>query len=258
MATQETILSADIVRLLWTGGWDSTYRLLSLLAAYDRVVEPHYIVTTKRRSFGAEIRTMARIKELILERWPEKRSSLLTSRITDVTDLHADPLIASQIRHLKTVTYLGSQYEYLARYAKQRQLNDLELCVEFSHHGGAYSFIKPAARWNAAGSNGFGYYEIPEPADDNVAMFGSFRFPLLDVSKVEMRDAAMKHGFADIMNHSWFCHRPLPGDRPCGECRPCGYAVTEGLGGRLPPSSRIRYYLNKAKKRSRAALHLRG
>jgi hypothetical protein len=239
-------LHREPVQVLWTGGWDSTYRLISLVLVYQRPVQPHYIITVNRPSFPAELRAMARIKAMLLDWAPEARERLRTTRITDVADLRADEKVAQQIRGLKAVRYVGSQYEYLGRYARQMAIPGLELCVEFSNHGGAYSFIKPVAVWTAE-DGPFGYYEIaPDAADDNVALFYGFRFPLLDLSKLQMREQARRHGFAHLMDQTWFCHRPLPGDKPCGRCRPCGYAVTEGLARRLPWSSRMRHYLRRA------------
>jgi hypothetical protein len=236
------------VRLLWTGGWDSTYRLLSIVLVHQRAVEPHYIITGNRPSFPAELRTMGRIKTMLFDRVPEARELLQPMRITDVTDLRADEGTARQIRALKSVCYVGSQYEYLARYAKQTDIPGLELCVEFSHHGGAYSFIKPVAVWTAADEQS-GYYAIPPgAADPDVALFSWFRFPLLDYSKLHMLEDARRHGFADLLEHTWFCHRPLPGDKPCGRCRPCGYVVTEGLASRLPWRSRMRHYLHNVRR----------
>lgn len=241
-------MEIEPARLLWTGGWDSTYRLLSLVLVHQRPVEPHYIITGSRPSFPAELRTMGRIKTILFERVPEARERLRPTRITDVVDLQPDEEIARQIRALKAVRYLGSQYEYLARYAKQTSTSGLELSVEFSHHGGAYSFIKPVAVWRSDGEQS-GYYAIPDGlADDNVALFSWFRFPLLDLSKLQMLERARRHGFADILDHTWFCHRPLPGDKPCGRCRPCGYVVTEGLASRLPWSSRMRHYLRNVRR----------
>ena len=240
-------MPVEPVRLLWTGGWDSTYRLLSIVLVHQRAVEPHYIITGNRPSFPAELRTMGRIKTMLFDRVPEARELLHPMRITDVTDLRADEGTARQIRALKSVCYVGSQYEYLARYAKQTDIPGLELCVEFSHHGGAYSFIKPVAVWTAADEQS-GYYAIPPgTADPDVALFSWFRFPLLDYSKLHMLEDARRHGFADLLEHTWFCHRPLPGDKPCGRCRPCGYVVTEGLASRLPWRSRMRHYLHNVR-----------
>ncbi len=63
----------EIVRMFWTGGWDSTYRLLYLVLVKKQPVQPYYIIDPDRASFPTEIRAMVRIKEMIFERCPEAR-----------------------------------------------------------------------------------------------------------------------------------------------------------------------------------------
>lgn len=62
----------ETVHLLWTGGWDSTYRLLYLLWE-GKQVQPHYIIDTHRPSSGHELRAMEAIRASInkdIERLP--------------------------------------------------------------------------------------------------------------------------------------------------------------------------------------------
>jgi hypothetical protein len=57
-----------------------------------------------------------------------------------------------------------------------------------------------------------------------------------------MREEAMRQNFADLMQLTWFCHRPRKG-QPCGTCNPCIYTIEEGLGDRIPFANRARYYV---------------
>ena len=54
---------APSVHLLWTGGWDSTFRLLQLLLQQRVPVVPHYLVDDTRPSAQTELRTMACIRD---------------------------------------------------------------------------------------------------------------------------------------------------------------------------------------------------
>ena len=54
------------VPLLWTGGWDSTYRLLYLLLVDGTAVQPIYLVEYQRKSALHEVASMARIRERLL------------------------------------------------------------------------------------------------------------------------------------------------------------------------------------------------
>ena len=57
----------DPVQLLWTGGWDSTFRLLTLLVLEQRRVQPYYVLDDerRRRSVSAEREAMRRIREAL-------------------------------------------------------------------------------------------------------------------------------------------------------------------------------------------------
>ena len=43
--------------LFWTGGWDSTFRLLQLLLEENKIVQTHYVIRSEQ-STGQEIDTM--------------------------------------------------------------------------------------------------------------------------------------------------------------------------------------------------------
>ena len=237
------------VRLLWTGGWDSTFRLLCLLLIEKRPVEPHYVITIDRPSIGAELRTMARLKQALFSGFPGCRALLRPSHLFDVTDLTPNETTAAQIRALKAVDYIGRQYEHLARYAEQLGLEGLELSVHRDDR--AYLFLREAVR-RVESSDGGAYWTLVDaPADPNLLLFRAFRFPLFELTKLDMERVAAEHGFSALMEQTWFCHKPLPGDVPCGRCGPCGYAMTEGMARRLPWTSRLRYYARQARKRFR-------
>jgi hypothetical protein len=235
------------VQLLWTGGWDSTFRLLFLLLVEKRPVEPHYVITTDRPSIGAELRTMARLKQALLTRFPEARALLRPSRLFDVTDLTPNETTAAQLRALKAVNYIGRQYEHLARYAEQLGLDGLELSVHRDDR--AYVFLRHAVHRVVTRDGGTYWTLVDAPTDSNLLLFRAFRFPLFELTKLDMEQAAAEHGFSALMELTWFCHKPLPGDVACGRCGPCGYAMTEGMARRLPWTSRLTYYARQARKR---------
>lgn len=70
MAKKEAVL------LLWTGGWDSTFRLLQLLHDTDADVQPLYLVDEGRGSTPREIETMRTIRAKIERRWPQVANRL--------------------------------------------------------------------------------------------------------------------------------------------------------------------------------------
>lgn len=60
----------NIVNLLWTGGWDSTFRLLELLEHTGQTIQPHYIVDPGRPSFKLEMKQMAEIRGKLVRASP--------------------------------------------------------------------------------------------------------------------------------------------------------------------------------------------
>lgn len=66
-------------------------------------------------------------------------------------------------------------------------------------------------------------------------IFKNMRFPLMYLSKIEMKEYAEKNNFLDIMNKTWFCHRSEK--EPCGKCAPCKQYVIDGFGDRVKNKS---------------------
>src|SRR4249919_454123 len=76
-AASGKVATTPATRLFWTGGWDSTYRLLWLLLVEGRHVEPIYLVDETRRSLHVERRTMQHLRERLAEIDPQTRNLLL-------------------------------------------------------------------------------------------------------------------------------------------------------------------------------------
>ena len=79
-----------VVNLLWTGGWDSTFRLLQLLLLHRVPVVAYYIEDPTRPSTGIELETMARIVDRLHDAYPHTRDLLLPIRKAAVPDAAAD------------------------------------------------------------------------------------------------------------------------------------------------------------------------
>jgi hypothetical protein len=56
----------NAVNLLWSGGWDSTFRLLELILVRRRPVKPYYVIDSQRMSTGVELERRDRIKDCCL------------------------------------------------------------------------------------------------------------------------------------------------------------------------------------------------
>lgn len=227
----------NIVRLLWTSGWDSTFRLLQLVIEKEVTVLPMYIITG-RASTPVEIKAINEIKKLAFKLFPQTVNRILPTLFVDVHDLPEYAEITAKYNSLYDKSYLGSQYIWLAKFAKYLGINDLELSIHVDDT--AYKFIKSFVVKNEDQHGE--YYSLDPAMDDSnpLSLFKPFRLPMLEWTKVAMKEHAIRTGTFEIMNLTWFCHNPVNGE-PCGICNPCKYSIQEGMEFRFPKKALFRY-----------------
>lgn len=201
--------------LLWTGGWDSTFRLLQLLFIEKKVVKPHYIVIPQECT-GKEIDTIHNIRREILRQYPEKRKLLLPIAYTSVGEIRENKAITNEYEKIAKTRKINQQYEILARYCDHIGVFPMELSV--------------------LSNETFDYFL------NNSTIFKYFEFPILGLSKTGMAKIAEENGWTELMSMTWFCRRPR-NDRPCGFCGPCTDVVMAGMGWRLPLRSKLIAYI---------------
>jgi hypothetical protein len=226
------------VDLLWTGGWDSTFQLLQLLLLHRREVVPHYLLDSTRPSTRAELAAMEGIRDALFAAYPHTRRLLAPLQKFDVADLAPDARVTDAFRRIVAERFIGSQYEWLARFRNQQGIAQLELAA--GHRGGRIQAIIGPFVARTDGDGYRSYRLSPEYRDTKeFLIFGGFSFPLFELGKSETADIARERGWLDILSMTWFCHKPH-GREPCGYCNPCLYAVDEGFGWRIPRANRIK------------------
>ena len=102
------------VDVLWTGGWDSTFRVIQLLSQGNDV-KPHYICDPGRASTPLEISAMHRIGDL-LQSNSEVKGNLLPVSIVDFSDFWKYSDIEEAYNDLIKEHYIGEQYKWIADY----------------------------------------------------------------------------------------------------------------------------------------------
>jgi len=220
--------SATPVNVMWTGGWDSTFRVLDLALCQHRQVQPHYVRRVARRSHGHEIAAMRAIHALVRHRHgPEAAGRIAPLIVVEHATLTIPPRMRKWHRALRQHYPLSPQYMFLHAYAAQAGLTDLELGVMQSDS--LSDFLRP--HLVAAGDGLILAAKVRLPA---LALMRPFRFPGLDLSKTEAGTRAEAAGFLPEMMLTHFCARPLASGAPCGKCFPCEQAVAQGLGWRVP------------------------
>lgn len=237
----ESATSARPIDLLWTSGWDSTFRLLAALYLEDVTIRPHYIADRARRSTDIELRTMDQIRVALAAARPGSERRVLPLKLVELSAIPPDPATATQFESLAARGPIGSQYEWIARYAIAEGLHELELSIH--HDDRAKLYLE--GKVERVGAEPFPSYRLAAAhRGTDLALFERFRFPIFDLSKLDMREIARQHGFLDILELAWFCHKPLASGAPCGVCNPCKDAVKEGVGYRLPRGARVRQALH--------------
>ena len=237
MRTQPTSETPSEARpLLWTGGWDSTFRLLMLLLIEKQTVRPYYVLDDPRyrKSVNAEREAMQRIRRLFTTHYPDAAHRLLATVEIPLDSIEPDAEIFEHYEGCLRRRFIGGQYEWLARFCRQRDISGMELAIHRDDK--AREMLAPLIGPDR---------ETLDPkfaGDCRYELFKYFRFPVFDTTKEQMREAAARGGFAALMNETWFCHSPR-NNRPCGTCNPCIYTIEEGLADRVPFAGRIRYKL---------------
>ncbi len=230
------------IHLLWTGGWDSTYRLLELLLILNKKVQPYYVIDPDRESVGYELKAMQNIKKTLEEEYPEQRKLLMPTNFVEMGDIASNEQInRAYHRLIKKHPHLGIQNEWLARLTFQFGLSDMEIGLQKST-GRNFGAVKDLLK--KFKSDGYLRAKIPDrlKGSDEYLVFGSFSFPLFNITKSGMLEKSKNFGFFKLMENTWFCHHPLLSGKPCGVCVPCSGVIRDGLSFRLPLYSRVRYH----------------
>lgn len=228
-------------KILWSGGWDSTFRLISLILANKGTVEPYYIVNdSDRDSTRMEIMIMDKIRKILYMKYPWSRSALLPTSYIRAKDIKPNEELGMYYKNLRGRGWLGTQYELFARLAEQTGISDFELTLE--KETTPHKLLKGSIEKITEGNEQ--YYRLsPSAQDKDLLIFRYFKFPLFDVSKVDMMAIAKKAGFFSILDKTWFCHKPLPIGLSCGTCNTCTYSMEEGMARRVSLIGKLRYYL---------------
>lgn len=231
------------IDLLWTGGWDSTFRLLYLIFIKKKIVRPHYIIDSDRKSLRMELKAISEILKMISAKSSTAFKLVLPIQYSDLNFIQANINISDSYKKVFDLAPIGIQYDWLARYCEEKNIMGMELSVEKGDNK-LNNFIIPLFKELQEDASGDTNYRIDENKSSfEYDLFKYFTFPIIELSRTDMEIIAKKECFIDIMEKTWFCHRPTNKQKPCGVCYPCITAIEEKQIWRFPLQSRIRYYL---------------
>lgn len=231
-------MSDKIVTLLWTGGWDSTYRLVEL-SRTDSTVQPVYLTGDGRISKEYELMAMEKILSLLSEK-KETIANIKPIKIVDIKTLPENMEIKEAYNRLRSQNYIGTQYEFIAKYALENP--GVELCAEKPDdvYCGFDIICESNGGYISCGDNNW-CLNNEKASDDCKAIFGNLLFPIIDKTESDMKEEIKRLGvYDDVMSSIWFCHLPIDG-KPCGMCNPCVQKIEKGMNEFFPESALKRY-----------------
>ena len=232
-----------MVNILWTGGWDSTYRIVEL-SRKNLTVQAIYCCDSSRCSIEKEKETMEQIRRALIDRVGTKATFLPICYI-DIEDIPVNDKMTDAYSHICETVKLGSQYEWLARLTQVYP--KLEIGIE--KPAGEYSGCVDAINtFGSLKSNG-NVFEIDKKhsSEDCIRLFGEFRFPIINMTELDMVKNIREWGYEDIMGKIWFCHSPING-KSCGMCRPCQQKMECGMAFLVNKEGQRRYKIYKLTK----------
>lgn len=235
-------MEREIVNLLWTGGYDSTYRLVQL-SREECTIQPYYIVNPKRESLEYERKAMKDIYEL-LQAKPATKAELLPIKEINRGDYPVRQEIKDAYKGVLSKVKLGPQYEWLSEITYH--IPDLEMSFEKAEADPSdfENLVQNSDFTTIHGEDRVRAVNVMTDKNDKdqVTLLGNLRFPvdILNRTKKDFLVDFQAWDCMDIAKKTWFCSTPINGE-PCGYCAPCRSVVAEGLEFRLPENSMKRY-----------------
>jgi hypothetical protein len=226
------------INLFWTGGWDSTFRLLQLVLNEKRGVQPHYLIDPNRKSLGNEISAQRRIKDRLFKDYPQTRELIFPTIFYEIGDLAEDQELREAytiFRNFRQGKPLDYQYLWLATYCKQQGIMDMEMSEQNfgdeeypigRHIFG--TFLEPIA---GSRQHRLADAYLGTPVE---TLFRYYCWPIRSYTRRDMEKEAISGGWADYLYMTWFCHYPVNGRYPCGTCHPCEVTIQQGYPHRIP------------------------
>lgn len=232
--------------VLWTGGWDSTFRVVDLVLTHGRSVQPWYVVDDDRRTTEREQRAMADIVAWLSRHHPPAAARIAPIRVLRREDIAPDPVVREAARLIRGRVGLPEQYVWLAELARDADLPSLEVGIE--HRAETPALAEAAVvRRDAPAPDDWWLVQADGSPPGTYTLYRDFRLPILEYDKAELGELAAERGFADALERTWFCRWPTILGNPCGFCVPCQTTRLGGLGRRVPAPTRARRMVHEAK-----------
>jgi len=223
---KQDVMSGKPINIFWTGGFDSTFRVLHLLVAEKKYVQPFFIVRAQE-SVGYEINTMVDIRRVLFRKFPEAQNLLLPTKYIDILEINEYSEITEAYKRIKRECHIAQQFEFLAFFCKDWGINDMELSIEEdgNKESRIYSFISAAVTKSSDYSSSLTKEVCDTPfGKDLFELFKYYSFPIIHTSRADMIRIAKELNYEELLAMTWSCATPFRG-KPCGFCNPCLHTI---------------------------------
>ena len=107
--------------ILWTSGWDSTFRILQLVLEKKIEVQPIYILDKERKSLNQELKAIENITQKLFDQFPESKNYLKPIWFVNKEEIENNTEIEKAFHEIKGKRKIGSQYEWIAKFCYSHQ-----------------------------------------------------------------------------------------------------------------------------------------
>lgn len=234
----EILNNTETIKILWTGGWDSTYNLVEK-SRKPVTIQPIYVSDDGRINESFERKAMDEILKVISAK-EETKATILPVEFIDKNVIPPNKEITEAFNIIHEKTNLGTQHEWLARLTYQYK--DIEIGTEAGDVSCSriLSAIDKFCKLVQSESKEYYYVDLQKSTREGALVFGNFRFPIIDKTELDMRNNIEDWGYQDVMNLIWFCHWPVWG-KPCGLCHPCEVKIESNMEQLLSETALKRY-----------------
>ena len=220
------------VKIFWTGGWDSTFRVLQLALVENKLVDPYYLIDFHRKSYPVELTVIKNLREKI----NNITNLILPLKIYLKDDIPEYDEISQAYEKTKNICRFGSQNKWMANFCAFKKIYGIEVS--------SHKHIEPAPYQKIIFNdlNKQDYSLNKESIAYPVVKY--FSFPIVNFTKLDMLNYARQHNFESILNETWFCHKPI-NNKPCGLCHPCTIAIEQNRQIEFARFKNLRRFKNK-------------
>ena len=192
------------MNLLWSGGWDSTFRLLQLVLNENRSVQPYYLIDPQRQSLRQELIARRNIQTRLFQEYPHSKELILPTFFYEVGDIASDEEITFAYNAYRSIKEVDYQYSWLARFCKQMSIYDMELCIEARgpYPEQTYAMRVFTSFLEFTDAHSHEAHMAPEFKGTIVeTIFKYFRFPIRGLTRQAMDEIATTEGWRHYLVH---------------------------------------------------------